>query len=176
MFVPAMMFALFLAQPRPVTDERLEKPEAENWLMYRGNYAGWGFSPLDQIHRGNVSKLVPVWTFSTGVTDGHESPPIVNDGVLYVTTPQNQVLAFEAASGELLWRYQRHFPDDLQPMHPTNRGVALYGDRVYLATVDAMVVALDAATGEVLWETAVEDYRKGYYMTLAPLVARGKVL
>ena len=52
------------------------------------------FSPLDQIHRGNVSKLIPVWTFSTGVADGHEAPPIVNDGVLYVTTPQNQVLAF----------------------------------------------------------------------------------
>ena len=61
-------------------------------------------------------------------------------------------------------------------MHPTNRGVALYQDRVYLGTEDAFVVALDAATGETVWETAVENYENGYYVTLAPLVARGKVM
>lgn len=175
MLVTSLALAALLT-PRPVTDQRLERPEPENWLMYRGNYAGWGYSPLDAIDRDNISKLVPVWTFSTGVTDGHESPPIVNDGVMYISTPQNQVLAFEAATGELLWRYVRELPDELFQMHPTNRGIALHGNRVYLATVDAQVVALNATSGEVLWETAVEDYKKGYYMTLAPLVAAGRVL
>ncbi|MGY8779370.1 MAG: hypothetical protein ACKVIN_14795, partial [Longimicrobiales bacterium] len=71
---------------RSVTQARLENPEPENWLSYRGNYAGWGFSELDQITSGNVSDLEAAWTFSTGVRGGHESPPIVNDGVMYITT------------------------------------------------------------------------------------------
>lgn len=164
------------AQPRPVTDERLKDPEPENWLMYRGNYAGWGYSPLSQINTDNVRHLVPVWTISTGVEQGHQSPPIVNDGILYVTTPRNQVLALEAESGDLLWRYRRELPEDIPGMHPTNRGVALYQDRVFLATEDAFVVALDAATGTVEWQTPVESYDEGYYCTLAPLVADGKVM
>jgi alcohol dehydrogenase (cytochrome c) len=160
----------------PVDDARLLRPEPRNWLMYRGNYASWGYSALDQIRRENVKDLEPVWTFSTGVGEGHQSPPIVNDGVLYVTTPGNQVLALDAAKGDLLWRYQRDLPEDLQPLHPTNRGVALYSDKLYFGTVDCFVVALDAYTGELVWEKAVEDYKTGYYVTLAPLAARGKVM
>src|SRR4030095_2986694 len=72
-----------------VTDQRLQNPEPENWLMIRGNYQGWGYSPLDQINAGNVKRLVPVWSFSTGVTSGHEAPPIVNNRVLFVPTPFN---------------------------------------------------------------------------------------
>lgn len=161
---------------RPVTDQRLEDPEPENWLMYRGNYAGWGYSPLDQIDTGNVHTLVPVWTISTDTGRGHQSPPIVNDGVLFITAPGNRVLALEAESGDLLWRYERDLPDNVLGMHPTNRGVALYENRVYLGTEDAFVVALDAATGDLVWETPIEDYEHGYYLTLAPLVAKGKVM
>ena len=160
----------------PVTDQRLVSPEAENWLMYRRTYDGWGYSPLEQINTGNVKDLVPVWTFSTGVAEGHQAPPIVNNGIMFVSTPQNQVLALDAKSGELLWRYKRELPDDLFQLHPTNRGVGLYEDKVYLATLDAHVVALDAKTGKLLWDRTVEDYKKGYYMTLAPLVAKGKVM
>lgn len=160
----------------PVTDQRLVSPEPENWLMFRRTYDGWGYSPLDQITPANVAKLIPVWTFSTGVTEGHQAPPVVNNGVMFVTTPQNQVLALDAKSGELLWRYKRELPEDLFQLHPTNRGVGLYGDRVYLATLDAHVVALDAKTGKVVWDQTVEDYKKGYYMTLAPLVVKGKVI
>jgi alcohol dehydrogenase (cytochrome c) len=174
-----MLRALLLSQllsPRPVTDDRLKHPEPENWLMYLGSYASLGYSPLDQIRRENVAELSPAWTFSTGVGEGHQSPPLVNDGVMYLTTPWHQVLALDARTGDLLWRYQRDLPDDLKGLHPSNRGVALYLDRVYIATLDAFVVALDAKTGNVLWEKPVEDYKLGYYMTLAPLVARGKVM
>ena len=160
----------------PVTDQRLVNPEPENWLMYRRTYDGWGYSPLEQITPANAATLVPVWTFSTGVAEGHQAPPIVNNGVMFVSTPQNQVLALDAKSGELLWRYKRDLPEDLFQLHPTNRGVGLYEDKVYLATLDAHVVALDAKTGKVLWDQAVEDYKKGYYMTLAPLVAKGKII
>ncbi len=160
----------------PVTDQRLVKPEPENWLQYRGTYDGWGYSPLDQVTTANVANLVPVWTFSTGVAEGHQSPPIVNNGIMFVSTPQNQILALDAKSGELLWRYKRDLPEDLFQLHPTNRGVGLYEDKVYLATLDAHVVALDAKTGKVIWDQTVEDYKKGYYMTLAPLIAKGKVM
>ena len=90
-----------------VTDARLQNPEPENWLMWRGNYEGWGHSTLDQINADNVGDLVPVWAYSTGVTEGHQAPPMVNDGVMYVSTPQNQVIALDAATGTEIWRYVR---------------------------------------------------------------------
>ncbi|MBK8961479.1 MAG: PQQ-dependent dehydrogenase, methanol/ethanol family, partial [Proteobacteria bacterium] len=159
-----------------VTDARLTRPEPGNWLMYRRTYDSWGYSPLKQIDTSNVTQLKPLWSFSTGVEEGHQSPPIVNDGVMFITTPRDQVLALDARSGDLIWRYRRELPADLFQLHPTNRGVALYGDRVYIATVDAFLVALDARTGNVVWEKPVENYLAGYYMTMAPLVVEGKVM
>jgi alcohol dehydrogenase (cytochrome c) len=71
----------------PVTTERLKKPEDGNWLMFRRTYDGWGYSPLNQITRANVSRLQPVWSFATGQVEGHQAPPIVNNGVMFVATP-----------------------------------------------------------------------------------------
>ena len=159
-----------------VTDARLINPEERNWLSYRGNLEGWGFSTLDEITTDNIANLEPVWTFSTGVLGGHESPPIVNDGVMFVTTPGNLLYAIDAASGDLLWRYQHDLPQTYIAFHRTNRGVALYGDKVYMATLDARVVALDAATGEKIWDTAVQDNYFGYYITTAPLAVDGKIM
>jgi len=160
----------------PVTDARLASPESQNWLSYRGNYSGWGYSPLKQITSDNVGKLTLAWSYATGMKEGHQSPPIVNNGYMYISTPNNQVIAFEAATGKELWRYQKSIPEELMQLHPTNRGVALYGDRLYLATTDANLVALDARTGAELWVKPVADWRKGYYMTLAPLAAKGKIM
>jgi len=160
----------------PVTDDRLLNPEPQNWLMYRGTYNGFGYSPLDKINTQNVKKLAPVWSFSTGMLEGHQAPPIVNNGVMFVTTPNGQVLALDAKNGDLLWRYVRELPEDVIQAHPTNRGVALFEDKVYVATVDAHLAALDAKTGKVVWDVAVDDYKKAYYLTLAPLVAKGKVM
>jgi alcohol dehydrogenase (cytochrome c) len=159
-----------------VTDARLESPEPGNWLMYLRQYNSWSYSPLARITARNVADLAPVWTMSTGTTEGHQAPPIVNDGVMFVTTPFNQVLAIDAKTGDLLWRYRHQMPADIRMGHPTNRGVALYGDKVYTATSDARVVALDAKTGAVVWNKAIEDYNKGYYMTIAPLAARGRIM
>src|SRR5262245_17448079 len=90
-----------------VTKARLLNPEPANWLMYRGNYAGWGYSPLSPINTENVKNLTPVWCFSTGLVEGHESPPIVNNGFMFVSTPGNQVLALDTRKGDLLWQYKR---------------------------------------------------------------------
>jgi alcohol dehydrogenase (cytochrome c) len=179
------MLAAFAAQPagaqnianyQPVTEARLLKPEPQNWLHYRGNFEGWGYSSLDRITTQNVRRLKPVWTFSTGTVEGHQAPPFVNNGVMFVSTPGNQVLALNAKTGDLIWRYKRELPEDIIQSHPTNRGIALFEDKVYLATLDAFVVALDAKTGKMLWESKVDDYKRAYYFTLAPLIAKGKVM
>ncbi|PYN33757.1 MAG: PQQ-dependent dehydrogenase, methanol/ethanol family, partial [Candidatus Rokuibacteriota bacterium] len=168
--------AVAQARYSPVTDQRLVTPEPENWLQIRGNYQGWGYSPLSQITTGNVRRLTPVWAFSTGVDSGHEAPPLVNNGVMFVPTPYSQVIALDAKNGKLLWRYKRELPEDFKALHNTSRGIALYGDKVYVASLDCHLVALDAKTGKQVWSRKVEDYKTGYYMTLAPLVAKGKVM
>ena len=160
----------------PLTTERLRKPEDGNWLLFRRTYDGWGYSPLDQLTPVNVARLKPVWVFSTGETRAHESAPIVNNGVMFVTTPLNQVIAIDAKSGTLLWRYRRKRPDGATVPHEANRGIALYGDKVYFAAGEAVLVALDAKTGKEVWTTEVADNRSTYYMTLAPLVAGGAVM
>ena len=81
------------------------------------------------------------------------------------------LIALDARAGDLLWIYERELPEDLVAFHDTNRGVALYEDKVFTATLDAHVLAFEALTGEVLWDTQVEDNSTGYYITLAPLAA-----
>ena len=161
---------------KPVTDERLSNPEPENWLQYRGDNQGWGYSPLKQITPSNVKRLIPAWTVSTGVTDGHQAPPMVNNGVMFVTTPQAQLLAIDAKTGNVLWNTSANLLAELFQLHPTNRGVGLYGDKVYMTSTDACVTALDAATGKVAWDHCVADWKQGYYITLSPMVQKGKVV
>jgi len=161
---------------KPVTAERLKQPEDGDWLMYRRTYDGWGYSPLSQITTENVGRLKPAWTLQTGQIEGHQAPPIVNSGVMFVATPGNQVLAIDAKKGDLLWRFKRPIPEDILLLHPTSRGVGLLDGKIYFAAADAVLVALDAKTGKEVWNTKVEDYTHGYYMSLAPLVADGKVM
>jgi alcohol dehydrogenase (cytochrome c) len=158
-----------------VTAERLEKPEDANWLMVRRTYDGWGYSPLDQITPTNVKRLQPVWVMSTGMNNGQEAPPIVNNGVMFVSTSFNQVIAIDAKAGDMLWRYTSATPAGMRGK-PVSRGVALYGDKVFFGLIECTVVALDARTGKEVWKTVIEENKAGYYMTAAPLIADGKVI
>jgi len=160
----------------PVTAERLKSPTDGDWLMVRRSYDGWGYSPLDQITPANISRLEPAWVFATGVSSGHEAAPLVNNGVMFFSTPSHRVVAIDARTGVILWRYIKEVAEDLVAPHPTSRGVALYGDKVFFAANDAVLVALDARTGEQVWTATVAENKNGYYMTLAPLVADGKVM
>jgi len=160
----------------PVTADRLKNPEDGNWLLFRRSYDGWGYSPLKEITPDNANRLQLVWSSATGQIEGHQAPPIVNNGVMFVATPGNQVLAIEAKSGKPLWRYKRPLSEDVIHLHPTSRGVALYGDKVYFASADCVLVALDAKTGKEVWTADVDDYKKAYYMSLAPLIVDGKVI
>jgi alcohol dehydrogenase (cytochrome c) len=161
---------------KSVTAERLKNPEPENWLMNRRTYDGWGYSPLAQITTANVARLRPVWVFSSSDLRPHESPPLVNNGVLFVTSPANQVIAIDVKTGNLLWRFKALRPSGSVVPNDTNRGVALYGDKVYLALAEAVLVALDARTGKEVWRTTIADNKSGYYTTLSPMVADGKIL
>jgi len=161
---------------KPVTAQRLLKPEDGDWLMVRRTYDGWGYSPLDKIDTRNVSRLKPVWMIETGEARVHESAPIVNDGVMFVTTPNNQVIALDARTGAILWRYKRPRIAGALVPHDTSRGVALYGNKVYFAGGEAVVVALDAQTGKEVWTTTVADNKAAYYISLAPLIANGKLM
>src|SRR5439155_25202986 len=95
---------------QPVTADRLKNPEDTNWLMIRRTYDGWGYSPLDQITPANVARLKPVWGFSTSEERVHEAAPLINTGVMFVSTQNNQVIAIDAKRGNVLWLYRRERP------------------------------------------------------------------
>ncbi|HMF96014.1 MAG TPA: hypothetical protein VKE96_17045, partial [Vicinamibacterales bacterium] len=97
---PAKSAPKLLDHYRPVTADRLKHPEDSDWLMVRRTYDGWGYSPLDQITTANVARLQPVWMMSTGMNNGHQAPPYVNDGVMFVSTSYNQLIAINAKTGE----------------------------------------------------------------------------
>src|SRR5438876_11506659 len=97
--IPAAASAAEITNYSSVTADRLENPEPGNWMLYRRTYDGQGYSPPDQINTSNVKSLTPVWTFSTGVVEGHEASPIVNIGVMSVATPMGRVIALNANTG-----------------------------------------------------------------------------
>ena len=167
--------AVVLRDYVPVSADRLVHPSDGDWLMSRRTYDGWGYSPLDQINAKNVRNLRPVWTRSTGMTNGHEAAPIVNGGVMFVSTSFNQVLALEAQTGRLLWRYHSPLPGNARGK-PVSRGVALFGDKVFFCLTEAILVAVDAKTGNEVWRASVGTNSTGEYMTAPPLVADGKLL
>ena len=168
-------------QPPPVTDAMLLNAagDANNWLMYGRDYSNTRYSPLTQINSGNAGRLSHAWSFSFGVLEGQTTTPVVNNGVMYVTSAWSKVFALDAKTGEMMWRYDHPLPDDVAKYaccDVVNRGVALYGDKVYLATLDMHVVALDAKSGKVAWDITLDNYKKAYTFTVAPLVVKGKVI
>jgi alcohol dehydrogenase (cytochrome c) len=151
--------------------------EPVNWLMYSGGYAGHRYSRLDEIDTRNVGALGVRWVFQTGVRGKFETTPLVVDGVMFVTGPDNHVWALDARTGRAIWHYQRSLPDTLRLCcGSVNRGVAVLGDRLFLGTLDAHLVALDAKTGRVVWDAETADYAMGYSVTLAPLAVKDKII
>ena len=164
----------------PVTDARLAAAATDpGWLMYRHDYTSSGYSTLDRITAANVDQLKPVWDFKSSYEQGHEAPPVVNGDYMFITTPKDELLAFQASTGKQLWTYQHDLSQvGLKTVccDVVNRGVALYGSNVYIATLDNYVVALDATTGHVVWKKQLAPADLGGAMTLAPLVVKGQVI
>ena len=194
LLTPALLSALILLAGRecgaasddilqalkPVTDATLGRAAADDWLMRRGSFAGWGYSTLDQVNVRNVNRLRLAWAWN--MEPGYqEEAPLAHDGVLFLANPKNVVQALDGRTGDLLWEYRRELPKIEGGYHndllDRARGtIALYDDKVLLATADAHLVALDSHTGKLIWDTAVADYRQGYTFTAGPLAVKEKVI
>ena len=174
-----------LAQPSgdfvPVTDAMLQDPDPADWLMWRRTLDSWGYSPLDEIDRENVSELRMVW--SRALAPGRQQgTPLAYDGVMYMPNPRDVIQAIDAATGDLIWDYRRQRPDDLEEfiivvLTEGNRNIAIYGNLIINTSADDYVFAIDAATGQLVWETEILDYTKNpAHQTSGPIIANGKVV
>jgi alcohol dehydrogenase (cytochrome c) len=157
----------------PVTDAMLKKPDPSNWMMWRRTLDGWGYSPLNQVSRNNVSQLRMVWTRGMGAGNTQESTPLVYDGVMYLPQPGDLIHSIDAKSGELLWEYQRA---NVGNRRGTNRNVAIWGNLIIDTSMDNSVYALDAQTGKVVWDTQILDPKRPANASSGPIIANGKVI
>ena len=156
----------------PVTDEVLQNPPDSDWLTWRRTYNNLGFSNLDQINRETVSNLQLAW--HQPVTPGNNMPtPLVHDGIMFLYSAGDVVLALDATNGEMLWRYSHN--GDAVTSHKF--GIALHENKVLVPTSDLHMVALNAQSGEVIWDHAIEiGDNTGYQLRSAPTVAGGQVI
>src|SRR5262249_7349941 len=163
----------------PVTQAMLDgaAKDAKNWLHSNGNYDNSRFYPGNQINTTNVGKLKPAFVFQTAVLETSETAPIVDNGVMFLTTSFNHVYAINAATGEEYWHYTHKMgPVTTYCCGSNNRGVAISEGKLFMGTLDAKLVALDAANGKLLWEVQIADPNLGYSETMAPVYVDGKVI
>jgi PQQ-dependent dehydrogenase (methanol/ethanol family) len=158
------------------------QPDDGQWAMAAKNYASTRFSTLDQINTANVQNLKLAWTFSTGLTHGHEAAPLIVNNTMYIVTPYpNYLYALDLTKpgAPMKWVYQPN-PDPASQgtacCDVVNRGAAYYNGKIYYNTLDVHTVAVDANTGKEVWNTKLGDINQGESMTMAPIVAKGKVI
>jgi quinohemoprotein ethanol dehydrogenase len=172
----ALFFCLFNISPS-FAQENLD------WRYHGNTLSNERFQDVDQINPENVAQLKPVWIFHTGVSDPNmamEMTPLVVNGVMYVTTGDDDVYALKAGTGKQIWAYH---PTDM-PLPSTlpiccnndNRGVAYNDGKIFNARLDAKLVALNAATGKVIWKTTVDLPSNGASMTIAPQIVEDTVV
>jgi quinoprotein glucose dehydrogenase len=195
-----------------VTTSLAASPPDTAWQAYGGDPGGARYSSLAQISRANVGELSVAWTFRTGELgagmkdwsrSAFEATPILYDNTLYLTTSATDVVAVNAATGELRWRHESHNRRDLHYSDGVSRGVSLWVDeaspaqaachaRIYAPTLDGRLLALDAATGKLcadfadhgtlnLLEGVRSQFKEGdewrnYLVTSPPAVLDGKVI
>ncbi|MEX0644447.1 MAG: PQQ-dependent dehydrogenase, methanol/ethanol family [Parvularculaceae bacterium] len=165
--------------PSGVGADAIINADAREWLTHGRTYSEQRFSPLDKINRDNVGGLGLAWSFDLEANRGIEATPIVHDGVLYVTGAWNMVFALDAKTGAELWRYDPEI-DRSRAAYAccdiVNRGVALWGGKIYTGTIDGRLIAIDAKSGKEVWDVLTVDRGKPYTITGAPRVVKGKVI
>ena len=147
-------------------------------LTYGMGYGHQRFSPLTQINRDNVKRLVPAWSYSMADNNGQQSHALIKDGVMYITDHAKTV-ALDALTGKQIWKATIEYPPETTRIvccGIVNRGSALLDGKLFRTTLDASVIALDSKTGKELWRTKSADPKDGFSMTVAPLVANGVVI
>jgi len=165
----------------PVSDSDLvNAATSDGWLSFNRDYAGQDYVPFDQINTTNVTTLSTAWTSGKiNIPDGFEGTPIVVGDYMFVTTPKDHVIAYNAKTGAKLWQYDYKIdPTAYKTIccDTNNRGVGVYGSNVIFGTLDNHVVALDATTGNVVWNVSLAEPGVGYSVTEAPLIVNGKVI
>jgi alcohol dehydrogenase (cytochrome c) len=167
-----------MASAQTLDDLKNDGKNTDNILTYGMGYSQHRFSPLKQVDKSNVKRLVPVWNLSLDNQWGEQAQPIIYNGVMYVTDAKATV-AIDVATGRQIWKT----PVDWLPETPrvvccgvSNKGAAIYDGKIFRTTLDAFVVALDAKTGKEVWKQKVAEWRDGYSMTVAPLVANGVLI
>lgn len=182
---PLLMAALcsvVLAGPAQVDGRRIIAADQEpgNWMSHGRTYDEQRYSPLDSVNASNVGQLGMAWTTKLDIDSGTEATPLVVDGVMYTTGAFSIVYAINAATGELLWKYDPKVPPENLSQGccgPVNRGVAVWQGKVYVGSFDGRLIALDAASGQPVWSVdTIIDRTKSYSITGAPRVVKGKVL
>ena len=147
----------------------------DNILTYGMGYHQTRYSPLKQVNKQTVKRLVPVWNLSLDNNWGEQAQPIVYNGVMYVTNARATV-AIDVATGKQIWKQTLDWPPETPRVvccGVSNKGAAIYDGKVYRTTLDAHVVAYDAKTGKEAWKTKVGEWKEGVSLTLAPLIANG---
>ncbi len=178
---PLALMACTAADMGAVDEARLLSAEddPDNWLSHGRTYAEQRYSPLADINLENVGQLGLAYAVELDTNRGQEATPIVVDGTMYISTAWSKVMALNAATGEVLWRYDPQVNGAKGAdacCDVVNRGVAVWEGKVFVGTIDGRLVALDAATGAELWDVVTVDQAKPYTITMAPRVVRDKVI
>ena len=175
-----LMFAALIAADAQVPFQRISGADSNpgTWVTYSGNYQAQRFTQLDQINKQNVAQLKPSWVYQMRNPGIVETSPIVADGIMYITEPPSTATALDLHTGRPLWTYTPNIPPDVIIIGspPVNRGMAILDNMVFFGTVNCHLIALDAKTGVVRWDVQVDDNKKGYYVTGAPLAIDGKIV
>jgi quinohemoprotein ethanol dehydrogenase len=166
---------------QPIDGTRIANADAEpgNWLSYGRTYSEQRYSPLSQINDANAGRLGLAWYADLDTNRGQEATPLIIDGRLYVSTAWSLVKAYDAKSGQLLWAYDPQVKRELglnACCDVGNRGVAAWGDNIYVGAYDGRLIALNAATGKEVWSTVTVEPGMPYTITQAPRVIKGRVI
>jgi alcohol dehydrogenase (cytochrome c) len=167
------MRAQAASQPAPGPDQAtLLNPGPDSWPLYHGDYTGQRHSKLTQINPRNVGSLSLAWAFQTGSSASLKSSPLLVDGILYFTVPDN-VWAIDARTGHQVWHYT--YPPN-KGLHIGQRGVGAYKGNIYFLSPDGHLVCLSAKDGSVRWNVEVADVAKGYWTTMSPFIVKDHVI
>lgn len=183
MAIFAALLAACQVGPQERTGDTAAYPTSD-WTTVGGNYFNQRYSPLDQINRENVVKLRGVWMThlegsGVGPQYSNEAQPLVQNGIVYISTGANDVFAVSVETGKIRWRYRANLDPDVAEVICcgwASRGVALGDGKVFAGQLDGKLVALDQITGKIAWSVQAEDWRKGYPITSAPLFYEGLVI
>jgi alcohol dehydrogenase (cytochrome c) len=167
-----LFLAAGCALSQGVDSTTLLHPPADTWPGYHGDYTGERHSRLTQIAPENVEELGLSWVFQTAQTADIKSSPLLVNGVLYFTVPDN-IWAVDARSGHLVWHYKA--PAN-KGFHIGHRGVGMYKDWLFFVTPDAHLISLNSKDGTVRWDVVIADSSKGYWSTASPLIVGNHVL